>query len=402
MANLKPLHEQVAEKLIDQLEKGTSLFQQPWVEDKRPAFSIPLNPTTGKNYRGMNALWLSMQPYEDPRWMTLKQANTLKLKIPKDTKATMITFWKNSEERPVLDAAGQEVKDEKGRVKKESVRLEKPVNANAWVFNAEQIPGMPPLKETLQKFRPNYDWTPVEHAEAILTASNASIKFGGNDAFYAPEPDFIQLPEKRQFPTATQFYAVALHELGHWTGHEDRLNRIMTGDFGSPEYAREELRAEIASLMIGSETGIGHYFGQHAAYVENWIKALKEDPYELYRASADAQKISDFVMDMDRNLAQKQEVKTNPVESTFLIRGEEIAYNNTTYRVTDVLKRSQIKIEDLTTGEKMKISNTDGLYKSLLVAKNYPLIDLNIKSDNTKNLKLNEVEVEGSTVKIRR
>lgn len=402
MANLKPLHELVAEKLIDQLQKGTSPFQMPWTEDTGPAFAIPLNPTTGKNYRGMNALWLAMQPYQDPRWMTLKQANSIDLKIPKDTKATMITFWKNTEEKPVLDAAGQQVKEENGRPKKETVRLEKPVSANAWVFNAEQVPGMPPLKETLQKFRPNYDWTPVERAEAILDASKAQIKFGGNEAFYAPAPDFIQLPEKRQFPTATQFYATALHELGHWTGHETRLNRIMEGNFGSAEYAREELRAEIASLMLGSETGIGHYFGQHAAYVDNWIKALKEDPYELYRASADAQKITDFVMDIERNLAQKQEVKSALSESTFLTRGEEIAYNNTTYKVTDVLKRGQVKIEDLTSGEKIKISNTDGLYKSLVVAKNYPLVDLDIKADNSKTLQLNQLEVIEGQVKIRR
>ena len=400
MANLKPLHELVAEKLIDQLQKGTSVFQKPWADS--PAFTVPLNPTTGKNYRGMNSLWLGMQPYEDPRWMTLKQANTLNLKIPKDTKATMITFWKNTEERPVLDAAGQQVKDDNGRVKKEMVRLEKPVNANAWVFNAEQVPGMPPLSETLEKFRPNFQWSPVERAEAILTASNAQIKFGGNDAYYAPGSDFIQLPEKAQFPTATQFYAIALHELGHWTGHESRLNRIMSGDFGSPEYAREELRAEIASLMLGSETGIGHNFGQHAAYVESWIKALKEDPYELYRASNDAQKITDFVMDFERNLVQKQEVKTGATESNFLVRGEEIAYNNTTYKVTDVLKRGQVKIEDLVSGEKIKLSNTDGLYKSLLVAKNYPMVDLDIKADNSKTLQLNQVEVVEGQVKIRR
>lgn len=401
MANLKPLHELVAEKLIDQLQKGTSPFQQPWTEDTGPAFSIPLNPITGKNYRGMNALWLAMQPYEDPRWMTLKQANTLNLKIPKDTKATMITFWKNTEERPMLDAAGQQVKDENGRVKKETVRLEKPVSANAWVFNAEQVPGMLPLKETLQKFRPNYQWSPVERAEAILTASKAQIKFGGNEAYYAPKPDFIQLPEKRQFPTATQFYATTLHELGHWSGHETRLNRIQTGDFGSPEYAREELRAEIASLMLGSETGIGHHFGQHAAYVDNWIKALKEDSYELYRASADAQKITDFVMDIERNIAQKQEVKA-PEKSSVLLHGEEISYRNTTYKVWIAPKTKQVKVEDLNTGDKIRLCSTDGLYKALVTAKNYPVVSFEIKADNSKALELNEEASVDSGVKRKR
>lgn len=401
MANLKPLHELVAEKLIDQLQKGTSPFQQPWTEDTGPAFSIPFNPTTGKNYRGMNALWLAMQPYEDPRWMTLKQANTLNLKIPKDTKATMITFWKNTEERPMLDAAGQQVKDENGRAKKESIRLEKPVSANAWVFNAEQVPAILPLKETLQKFRPNYEWSPVERAEAILAASKAQIKFGGNEAYYAPKPDFIQLPEKRQFPTATQFYATALHELGHWTGHETRLNRIQSGDFGSPEYAREELRAEIASLMLGSETGIGHCFGQHAAYVDNWIKALKEDPYELYRASSDAQKITDFVMDIERNVAQKHQVKA-PVKSSVLLHGEEIAYRNTIYKVWIAPKTKQVKVEDLTTEDKIRLCSSDGLYKALVTAKNYPVVSSEIKADNSKALELSEEVSVDSGVKMKR
>src|SRR5207253_9053831 len=125
------------------------------------------------------------------------------------------------------------------------------------------------------------------------------------------------------------------HELGHWSGHESRLNRQMEGRFGSEQYAREELRAEIASLMIGSELKIGHNFGQHAAYVNNWVKILKDEPFELFRASADAQKIYDYVLDIGekRDLKQDNTVVEKKTEASTLTKGDEIAYNNNVYKV---------------------------------------------------------------------
>ncbi|WP_256562624.1 zincin-like metallopeptidase domain-containing protein, partial [Pseudomonas sp. HMSC066A08] len=112
--------------------------------------------------------------------------------------------------------------------------------------------------------------------------------------------DSITLPERNQFPTADNYYATALHELGHWTGHPSRLDRDLAHPFGSEGYAREELRAEIASLMLGERLEIGHDPGQHAAYVGSWIKALKEDPKEIFRAASDAERISGYVMDFEQ------------------------------------------------------------------------------------------------------
>ncbi|SET57892.1 putative DNA primase/helicase, partial [Nitrosomonas marina] len=120
---------------------------------------------------------------------------------------------------------------------------------------------------------------------------------------------------KHQFETPDRYYATALHELGHWTGHETRLNRDLAHPFGSEGYAREELRAEIASMLFGHELGIGHDPGQHAAYVASWIKTLEEDPTEIFRAAADAEKIQDYVLAFARQqeLVEQEAIKMDEI-----------------------------------------------------------------------------------------
>jgi len=309
--NFKPLHEHIASKLIAALQAGTSPFQKPWTDSDAPAFTIPLNPTTNKNYRGMNALWLAMQGHSDPRWMTLKHADYAGYTVKQGAKATLINFVKTQNIEAIRDVDGNKIKDENGKTITRVTELDKPAISKAWVFNAEQIDGIPPLAEFLKEKQAAQPWSNLERAENLLAESKAVINHGGNEAYYSKFKDSIQLPAKQQFENQTKYYAVALHELGHWTGHESRLNRPMEGRFGSEQYAREELRAEIASLMMGSELRIGHNFGQHSAYVASWVKVLKDEPFELFRASADAQKIFDFIMAMEqkRELRQDANVK---------------------------------------------------------------------------------------------
>ena len=376
--NFKPLHEQIATKLIAELKEGTSPFQKPWNDSDAPAFTIPVNPTTNKNYRGMNALWLSMQGYQDPRWMTLKQADYAGYTVEKGAKATLINFVKTSNMEAMRDVNGDKIKDENGVTQTRVTSLDKPIITNAWVFNAEQIKGLPPLAEYVDQNRSEQKWTPIERAENLLAASQVTINHGGNQAYYNQTHDEIHLPFKEQFDNATKYYAVALHELGHWTGHPSRLNRSMEGGFGSEKYAREELRAEIASLMIGSELKIGHNFGQHAAYVNSWVKILKDEPFELFRASADAQKIYDFVLDLgekrdlkqDNTAGHENKAPEKSSEGTSLAKGDEIAYNNNVYKVLD-LKGKTFKMEDME-GNKFNLKQSDGLFKSLVGAKNNP------------------------------
>lgn len=187
---------------------------------------------------------------------------------------------------------------------KETVQLERPKVFIASVFNAEQIDGLPPMA-----VRQDKSWNSIERAESILEASGAKISHDQVDrAFYRMSTDSIHLPQQAAFPSADRYYATALHELGHWTGHASRLDRDLAHPFGSEGYAKEELRAEIASMIMGDELGIGHDPSQHVAYVKSWIKALQDDPLEIFRAAADAEKIQGFVLGLEQQRTQEQPV----------------------------------------------------------------------------------------------
>ncbi len=298
----KPFHETVAENLIEQLKAGTAPWQKPW----EPGFHgfMPMNPKTGKRYKGINAIHLMAQGYEDNRWMTYNQAKAAGAQVRKGEKGTSIQYWKFSEEHNTFDDKGKPVLDELGTPMKETVMLERPRVFCATVFNAEQIDGMPPLehKENTQI------WNPIERAEHILKASEADIRHGEHDrAFYRFATDSIHLPDKKQFSNADSYYATALHELGHWTGHSSRLDRDMVHPFGSEGYAKEELKAECFSLIMGDALGIGHDPEQHAAYVGSWIKALQNDPLEIFRATSEAEKMSNYVLAFEQKRVQEQD-----------------------------------------------------------------------------------------------
>ena len=295
----KAFHEAVAERLIEQLKAGTAPWQRPW----EPGMGdMPMNPTTGKRYKGINAIYLMCQGRDDPRWMTYKQAAAAGAQVAKGEKGTPVQYWKFQEEKNKLNDQGRPVYDSLGKPVKETITLERPRVFFATVFNAEQIEGLPPIE------RKEHQWDACERAEKILKASGAEIHHSRQSrAYYRPSSDSIHLPDREQFPKADGYYATALHELGHWTGHQSRLNRDLIYPFGSEGYAKEELRAEIASMMLGNEIGIGHDPQQHAAYVASWIKALKDDPLEIFRASADAEKIHGYVLAFEQKQVQEQE-----------------------------------------------------------------------------------------------
>ncbi|SEF95916.1 zincin-like metallopeptidase domain-containing protein [Nitrosomonas ureae] len=316
----KAFHEQVAENLIEQLKKSVAPWQKPWKPGDLLA-ALPVNPTTGKRYRGINSLNLMSRAHTDPRWLTYKQAVSLGAQVRKGEKSTLVQYWKFTEERIKEDDNGNPVLNSNGQPIKEQVRLERPRVFYAAVFNAEQVDNLPELDIK------SPDWDPLERAEHILQSSNAVIRHGDADnAFYRPSTDSIHLPHKHQFPTPDRYYATALHELGHWTGHELRLNRDLSHPFGSEGYAKEELRAEIASMLLSGELGIGHDPGQHVAYVSSWIKALQEDPTEIFRAAADAEKIQDYVL----AFSHQQEIGQK-IDAQEAIRMDQIKQNNATY-----------------------------------------------------------------------
>ncbi len=285
-------HEAVAEKLIALIEAGTAPWQKPWTPG-RSAGILPINPTTGKRYRGINTLQLMAAGYSDNRWMTYRQAAAREAQVRKGEHGTTIQYWDFGQ------PASEKEKEEGASVEKKT----RPRVFFATVFNAEQIDGLPPVATPST---PKQGWDQIARAEEIIVKSGARIEHrDGDRAYYMPAGDMIVLPTKAQFPSAGDYYGTALHELGHWTGHFTRLDRDIGGGFGSVEYAKEELRAEIASMIISSELEIPHDTTRHAAYVKNWLVILKDDPLEIFRAAADAEKIQDYVLNIEKVLERK-------------------------------------------------------------------------------------------------
>ena len=305
----KTYHEIIAEKIIKQLKERTAPWVKPWVPGN---MGMPFNPTTNNRYRGINAIHLLTEPYQDLRWLTYQQAVKLGGQVRRGEKGTTIQFWKFDEEITQYDDNKKPLLNKDGQPVKTKISLERPKLFFATVFNAEQIDGLQPyIPITSQP-----DWEAHAKAARLLQSSGATIVHNQeNGAFYQPSTDTIHMPSQAQFKEANQYYATALHELAHWSGHPTRLGRDLSHPFGSEGYAREELRAEIASLILGNTLGIGHCPEQHVAYISCWIRILQRDPLEIFRAAADAEKIQTFIhsLEQEQNLEVENEVSNKPV-----------------------------------------------------------------------------------------
>lgn len=376
------LYEKVAEDLIKNLEQGTAPWQKPWNVSNIPV--LPYNPTTGNNYKGLNVFALMMEGREDPRWMTFKQADANKWSVKKGEKGTLINFYMFDQQKPLRTEDGKPQLDENGKQKYITVKLENPIITAAWVFNAEQINGIPELVRQT----PADNWKAIDAVENIVKESGAKVKHtGGDQAFYSPGKDLIQMPVKGAFAEPGLYYATLLHELGHWTGHDQRLDRRLLNKFGTEEYAKEELRAEISSLMLGTDLQIGHDPERHASYVASWIEVLKNDPFEIHRAAADAQKIFDYVKGFQREISlgnNREAPEKQPAVSkalgnkNSLKEGEVIHYKDDVYTVLAKVKPGNFKMESAETGRVFMLKSTDNLYTNLLRHKELhdtPIID---------------------------
>ncbi len=284
---------QLTDRIIEQLTSGVAPWIKPW-DDKVLLPSRVHNAVTGRPYRGGNSLWLQCHDYSDPRWCTYKQAQAEGWQVKKGEKASVVEYWKWEDQK----------KDEASQVVR--IRLDTPGVFYAHIFNAEQIAGVP-------EFVPiQPSWAPEVEADRILCASGACIRHDkGGRAFYSPSSDEIHLPPKLAFSNAERYYSTALHELGHWTGHESRLGRELVNSFGTEEYAREELRAELASFFLASRLGIPHDPTNHVAYIGSWIKVLEQDHSEIFRASRDAENITEYVLQFQQQ--RSNEPKQGPI-----------------------------------------------------------------------------------------
>ena len=292
-------HRQFADTIIEQIRLGTAPWQKPWQPGERV---MPRNLDTDRSYRGGNSLHLAaMQQehgYGEVHWGTYRQIQKQGGQVRKGERGTRILSFQDKKRIAVTDERGRPKRNAEGKKLYRYEKLKTPYVRQYTVFNAEQANGLPeranPSPEPL--------WKVHQGAERVMEDSGVPVRHvQGDRAYYHMKRDEIVLPKRGQFPSANHYYQTALHELGHSTGHKDRMNREtliegIDGGFGSPQYAREELRAEISAMMTGERVGVGHDPGRGAAYVEGWIQALEEDPREIRRAAADAQKISDFVL----------------------------------------------------------------------------------------------------------
>ncbi len=295
MAERISFRDEVASEIIRRIEAGTAPWQKPW--DAGSTGVAPFNPTSGKAYRGINDLWLSLKGHADPRWMTYRQAEAAGGQVRGGERASGIEYWQWSVREAVKDEDGKPVLDDDGKERYQTYRLERPRVFYAKVFNAEQIDGLAPW------IAPAPSFDPLERAEAIVGGAGVPVFHDQHDrAFYRPMTDDIHLPPLAAFKGRAEYYETVLHELGHATGHASRLDRFF-GPFGSEGYAREELRAEIASYMLARDMGISFDPANHAAYVESWLKVLREDKNEIFHAARDAETIKTWVMEPERRLA---------------------------------------------------------------------------------------------------
>ena len=277
-------YQELTDKVIAALEAGTAPWRKPWNPDACGGATAPVNAATGHRYRGVNLFVLGMSPLAlmagDPRWCSYRQAVARGWQVRKGAKATPVYFYK-----PI------EIADKTGDAEGETKRI--PILKVFSVFHASQIDGIPDLASPTA---PKTVVERIEDAEAILAASRVRVEIGGDRAFYHPALDFIQLPPDDAFESPATRASVALHELAHATGHPSRLNRDLTGKFGSSAYSREEMRAELTSLLIGSEIGLSTDVPNHASYIQSWIANLRQDKREFFHAAAEAQRIADYIL----------------------------------------------------------------------------------------------------------
>src|SRR5271166_5870344 len=290
-------YQEVTDRIIAELEAGTPPWRKPWDPDKAGGPAMPRNAATGQRYRGINVLTLGMSGLAfssgDPRWATYKQAEDRGWQIRRGERGTTGYFFKRLELRD--DSRPEDDEDAVKRI---------PLLRAFTLFHASQIDGIPDFVPPTIEEAP---WRAPEAAEIILANSGAVVRIGGEKAFYSPSTDHIQMPPQGAFATAEGFCGTLVHELGHWTGAESRLNRDLRNRFGSHDYAREELRAEIGQMMVCGELGIADCdFSNNAAYVASWLEKLRSDRKEIFRAAADAQRIADYLLAFHPDYATSQ------------------------------------------------------------------------------------------------
>lgn len=274
----RKIYEMINERIIELLEKGQIPWRKPWVSGE------PVNFISQKVYRGINPFILISSGFSCPFWVSFKQAKGKGGRIKKGEKGFPVVFWK------WIEVEDCDVEKGKKRV---------PFLRYYTVFNLEQTEGIEiPMPETR-------NFQPIVKAEKVIhEMPNAPIiKHEEPRAFYRPSDDLVNMPKANLFQSDEKYYSTLFHELTHSTGHPSRLNRdeiLKVTLFGSHDYSKEELVAEMGSAFLCGHCGIEPaVIENQAAYIQSWLKKLQSNKKWLVYAAAKAQKATDFILGID-------------------------------------------------------------------------------------------------------
>lgn len=301
----------VADKILEALDAGIVPWRKPW----NSVSGRHRNGESGKPYRGINVWLTSLSGFDSPFWFTMRQIKARGGKVRKGEKGTMVTFWKFLDKK---DKHGTIVVNSKGRAEKI------PMFRYYRVWNLDQIENIKPTPRAEKAAGIGTDvaeseFSPVEAAEKILADSpvRPSVRHGGCVASYTPALDAINMPNKEDFRNPESYYATFFHEMGHATGHKDRLDRDLSGLFGDHSYSKEELIAEMTSAFLCGISGIDTdgIIENSAAYINTWRRKIADDARLVIQAAGQAQKAADKILgtefaDPDTEAETKTEAET--------------------------------------------------------------------------------------------
>ncbi len=282
------VYTRVTDRIVADLEQGVRPWTKPWsIEHAAGKITRPLR-HNGTPYSGINILMLwsaaMASGFVTPIWMTFKQALELNAHVRKGEKGSLVVYANSITRKETDESTGEEID------------REIPFMKGYTVFNVEQIEGLPAHYYA----KPEPRFSPVqriEHAESFFARLRADIRHGGSRAFYAQEPDYIQMPPFEAFDSAGSYYATLAHESTHWTKHPWRLAREFgRKKWGDEGYAEEELVAELGAAFLCADLELSLSPREdHASYIAHWLTVLKNDKRAIFRAAAHAQRAADFL-----------------------------------------------------------------------------------------------------------
>ena len=273
MENKVDIYTEVTNRVIERLEQGFAPWLKPWDTEN----TLDKNIKTGNEYNGINRIILGMSGFDSNIWGSFKQWKDLGANVKLHEKGTAIVFYK-----PV---SGVKVTSEGDEI------IYNSVFTTSYIFNAEQVEGIE-IKPRVIEDKPFSNNVMVD---TMVTNTGAHIKHGGNSAYFSPSEDYINMPIKSDFFDEAGYYATLLHELTHWSGHKHRLDRTKGKRFGDTQYAFEELIAELGSAFLCEKYSVKGDI-RHEGYIASWLKALKNDNKMIFKASAYAQKSTDYIV----------------------------------------------------------------------------------------------------------